>query len=227
MRAVCLQHVHFEGPGVLARSLEKRGVSLEPHLVPEHGLPRDPGDVLIVMGGPMPVNDPDPWVKEETLFIKAALESGMPVLGVCLGAQFMAKALGATVRPGRDLEVGMTQIQLTDEGKRDPVFGTMQPLIEVLEWHGEVFDLPRGAASLASSALAPVQAFRHGAHAYGLVFHLEMERSGIDALCRECPEDMTRANQTPARLMAQTEPHLPRIHQWADRLIQHLVDRAG
>ncbi len=154
MRAVCLQHVPFEGPGVLARSLEKRGVSLEPHLVPEHGLPRDPGDVLIVMGGPMSVNDPDPWVKEETLFIKAALESGMPVLGVCLGAQFMAKALGATVRPGRDLEVGMTQIQLTEEGKQDPVFGTMQPLFEVLEWHGEVFDLPRGAASLASSALA-------------------------------------------------------------------------
>ncbi len=227
MRAVCLQHVHFEGPGVLARSLEKRGVSLEPHLVPEHGLPRDPGDVLIVMGGPMSVNDPDPWVKEETLFIKAALESGMPVLGVCLGAQFMAKALGATVRPGRDLEVGMTQIQLTDEGKQDPVFSTMQPLFEVLEWHGEVFDLPRGAASLASSALAPVQAFRHGAHAYGLVFHLEMERSGIDALCRECPEDVTRANQTPASLMAHTEPHLPRLHQWADRLIQHLVDRAG
>ncbi len=63
MRAVCLQHVPFEEPGVFARSLEKRGVSLEPHLVPEHGLPHDPGDYLIVMGGPMSVNDPDPWIR--------------------------------------------------------------------------------------------------------------------------------------------------------------------
>ena len=74
----------FEGPGIFATLLENRGVRLECHLVPEHGLPKDPGDILIVMGGPMSVNDRDAWVKDETAFIKAALDTGMPVLGVCL-----------------------------------------------------------------------------------------------------------------------------------------------
>ena len=97
MRAVCLQHVPFEGPGAFAVSLSQRGVLLQQHLVPQQGLPPDPGDLLIVMGGPMSVNDPDSWIAEETAFIRAALYSGQPMIGVCLGSQLMAKALGATV----------------------------------------------------------------------------------------------------------------------------------
>ena len=113
-KAVCLQHVPFEGPGAFAASLAKRGVRIEHHLVPQDGLPSDAGDLLIVMGGPMSVNDPDPWIAEETAFIKSALLAGQPVVGVCLGSQFMAKALGATVRSGKALEIGMTPVRLTD-----------------------------------------------------------------------------------------------------------------
>ena len=122
MRAVCLKHVPFEGPGAFATALTARGVSLERYLVPQDGLPKDAGDLLIVMGGPMSVNDPDPWIAEETAFIRSALHAGKPVIGVCLGSQFMAKSLGATIRPGKALEIGMTPVTLTAEAKQDPVF---------------------------------------------------------------------------------------------------------
>lgn len=223
MRAVCLQHVPFEGPGVFARHLNAREVTVEKFLVPRDGVPKDPGDLLIVMGGPMSVSDPDPWIAEETAFIHAAMQAGQPVLGICLGSQFMAKALGAQVRPGRALEIGMTSIRLTDDGKKDPVFGRFPDTFEVFEWHGEVFDLPAGCVALAGSAAAPVQAFRYGDRAYGLLFHLEMERNGIDALSRECPQDVARAGLQPAALLAQALPHLPRLHARAGALIDHLL----
>ncbi len=223
MRAVCLQHVPFEGPGVFARHLNARDVTVEEFLVPRDGVPQDPGDLLIVMGGPMSVNDPDPWIAEETAFIRAAMQAEKPVLGICLGSQFMAKALGAPVRPGRAVEIGMTPIRLTENGKKDPVFGRFPDTFDVFEWHGEVFDLPAGCVALAGSAASPVQAFRYGDRAYGLLFHLEMERNGIDALCRECPQDVARAGLQPAALLAQALPHLPRLHARAGSLLDHLL----
>lgn len=223
MRAVCLQHVPFEGPGAFATALANRGVTLEQHLVPKDGLPEDIGDLLIVMGGPMSVNDSDGWIAEETAFIRSALLAGKPVVGVCLGSQFMAKALGATVRPGKTLEIGMTPITLTPEAKHDPVFKTLPDSFDVFEWHGEIFDLPQGCVSLAGSAIAPLQAFRYGTRAYGLLFHLEMEASGIDSLCRECAPDLTKARLTSLEVKAAALPHLPQLHPIADRLIGHLL----
>jgi GMP synthase-like glutamine amidotransferase len=223
MRAVCLQHVPFEGPGAFAASLVKRAVQLEQHLVPKDGLPKDPGDLLIVMGGPMSVNDPNTWIAEETAFIRSALLSDKPVIGVCLGSQFMAKALGATVRSGKALEIGMTQVRLTAEAKNDPVFSTWPESFEVFEWHGEIFDLPNGCVPLVSSEIAPLQAFRYGARAYGLLFHLEMEQPGIKALCRECAQDLTKARLTEQQVSSTALPQLPRLHQVADQLIGHLL----
>lgn len=223
MRAVCFQHVPFEGPGVFAASLAQRGVALEHHLVPEDGLPKDAGDLLIMMGGPMSVNDPDEWIAEETAFIKSALQAGMPMIGVCLGSQFMAKALGATVRPGTAPEIGKTRILLTEEGKQDPVFSGFPDSLSVFEWHGEVFDLPQGCVSLAASDVAPIQAFRFGTKAYGLLFHLEMDLAGIEALCRECAPDLARAHRTADQVLFGALPHLWLGHQIADRLIEHLL----
>ncbi len=223
MRAVCLKHVPFEGPGAFAAHLAGRGVSIERFLVPVDGLPNDPGDLLIVMGGPMSVNDTDAWIAEETRFIRHAIDRGTPVLGVCLGSQFMAKALGASVKPGRGLELGMTPIRRTKDANDDPVFRTLPDEFEVFEWHGEIFDLPPGAVPLACSAVAPLQAFRYGSHAYGLLFHLEIDEPGMDALCRECAQDLTRANLTHAQLVTQARPHLTRLHEWANRLLDHLL----
>jgi len=205
-------------------ALTERGVSLERYLVPQDGLPKDAGDLLIVMGGPMSVNDPDQWIAEETSFIRSALHAGTPVIGVCLGSQFMAKSLGATVRSGKALEIGMTQIRLTAEAKHDPVFSTLSESFEVFEWHGEVFDLPKDSVSLASSDIAPLQAFRYGTRAYGLLFHLEMEENGIDSLCQECAPDLTKARLAGQQVKTTALPHLPQLHQIADRLIGHLLD---
>ena len=223
MRVVCLQHVPFEGPGAFATALAARGVSLDRYLVPKDGVPKDTGDLLLVMGGPMSVNDPDGWIAEETEFIRTALHAGRPVIGVCLGSQFMAKALGAGVRPGTAWEIGMTQIRLTPEAKHDPVFSTLPDSFDVFEWHGEVFDLPKDCVRLAGSTIAPLQAFRYGTRAYGLLFHLEMEEAGIDALCRECAPDLLKAQLTAQMITRASTPHLPILHQFADRLIGHLL----
>jgi GMP synthase (glutamine-hydrolysing) len=224
MRAVCLTHVPFEGPGAFATALTARGVKLERYLVPQNGLPKDMGDVLMVMGGPMSVNDSDGWIAEETAFIRSAVLSGKPVVGVCLGSQFMAKALGSNVRSGKALEIGMTSIHLTDEGHRDPVFRGCPGTFEVFEWHGEVFELPQHCVPLAGSEIAPLQAFRYGIHAYGLLFHLEMEQAGIDSLCVECAPDLTKAHLAAHTVRSAALPHLSQLHQIADRLVAHLLD---
>jgi GMP synthase (glutamine-hydrolysing) len=224
MRAVCLKHVPFEGPGAFATALTERGVSLERYIVPQDGLPKDAGDLLIVMGGPMSVNDPDPWIAEETEFIRSAILAGKPVIGVCLGSQFMAKALGGTVRSGKALEIGMTPVKLTAEAKQDPVFSTLPEAFEVFEWHGEVFDLPKNSVPLAGSDIAPLQAFRYATRAYGLLFHLEMEENGIESLCRECAPDLTKARLSAQQVKTTARPHLPQLHQMADQLIGHLLD---
>jgi GMP synthase (glutamine-hydrolysing) len=223
LRAICLQHVPFEGPGAFAASLAKRGVALERCLVPKDGLPNNTGDLLIVMGGPMSVNDPDPWIAEETAFIRSALLAGKPVIGVCLGSQFMAKALGATVRSGKALEIGMTPVLLTNEGTHDSVFGSCPATFAVFEWHGEVFDLPDDCVPLVSSDIAPLQAFRYGSCAYGILFHLEMEQAGIDSLCRECAADLKKADLTAQGVKATALPHLSQLHHVADRLIGHVL----
>lgn len=206
--------------------MAKRGVSLDHALVPQDGLPKDAGDLLIVMGGPMSVNDADKWIAEETQFIRSALLAGTPVIGVCLGSQFMAKALGAMVRPGTALEIGMTPVCLTGEGKQDPVFGAGPDTFQVFEWHGEIFDLPQGCVALAGSEIAPLQAFRYGTRAYGLLFHLEMEEGGIDSLCRACAPDLMKASLTASQVKAMATPQLSQSHAMADRLIDHLLTSA-
>jgi GMP synthase-like glutamine amidotransferase len=223
MRAVCLQHVPFEGPGAFAAALLKRGVKLKRALVPKDGLPDDAGDLLIVMGGPMSVNDSDRWIADETAFIRSALLSGTPVIGVCLGSQFMAKALGASVRPGKALEIGMTAVRLRPEAGQDPVFKTLPDSFPVFEWHGEVFDLPKNCVPLAESAVAPLQAFRYGDRAYGLLFHLEMEETGIETLCRECGPDLVKARLSAQQVTHEALPHLAVLQTFADRLIGHML----
>jgi GMP synthase-like glutamine amidotransferase len=93
----------------------------------------------------------------------------------------------------------------------------------VFEWHGEVFDLPNESVPLAASAVAPLQAFRHGSRAYGLLFHVEIELSGIDSLCQECAPDLAAARVTAQEVKTAATPYLPALHQFADRLIGHLL----
>lgn len=221
--ATCLQHVPFEGPGVFRQALESRGFVLNISLVPSQGLPPDPGDFLLVMGGPMSVNDADSWIAEERHFVKAAMNNKIPVLGICFGAQLLAKASGGSVVPGPIFEVGMVPVTLTDAGATDSVFCQLPSMFQVFEWHGEGILLPPEIPSLVASGDFPVQAFRVRDRCYGLLFHPEMEEEGIQALCRECPEDVKKGGIDSGMIQAEAAPHLPALHQWADRLIAHLT----
>ncbi len=133
-------------------------------------------DAIVAMGGPMGALDDDehPWLVDEKRLIAEAVRSGLPFWGVCLGVQLLAASLGARVYPGSAPEVGVLPVMLTDEALADPVFaGTPRELLS-LQWHGDTFDLPAGATRLAGSPAYPNQAFRVGAGAYGVQFHLEV-----------------------------------------------------
>ena len=221
--AWCLQHVPFEGPGVFQQALETRGFSVRTRLVSSEGLPPDPGDFLLIMGGPMSVNDSDVWIAQELHFLQASMKRDIPILGVCFGAQLLARALGASVTQGPLFEIGMVPVTLTNEAKLDPVFGQMPESFPVFQWHGEGMSLPQKAMHLAASTHYPVQAFQVQDRIYGLLFHPEMNEAGMRALCQECPEDMEKGGLSLEALHVQALPHLPALHHLADRLISHLT----
>lgn len=222
-QALCLQHVPFEGPGVFQQALRQRQYDVRSCLLPSDGVPQTVPDFLLVMGGPMSVNDSAPWIQDEIKFIKRCIDAKIPVVGVCLGSQFIAKALGAQVAPGPQLEIGTVRIAMTVEDDTDPVFGALPPTLDVFQWHGEGFTLPPNALLLASSEQYPVQAFRFGERVYGLLFHLELELAGVESLCRECVHDVKRADTTAEALLDSASKVLPSSHQIADRLIAHLT----
>jgi len=132
-------------------------------------------DALVAMGGPMSVNDDAilPWLADEKRAIGEAVRAGKPYWGVCLGVQLLAASLGARVYPGDEPEVGLLPVELTDEGRTDPVFGELGSGLATLQWHGDTFDLPDGSVRLASSPAYANQAFRFE-RAYGVQFHLEV-----------------------------------------------------
>ena len=221
--AHCLQHVPFEGPGVFRSSLEQRGYEVCQQLVPEKGLPAELGDFLLVMGGPMSVNDPEPWITEELVFIQAALSKNIPVVGVCLGSQLLTRALGTSVTPSENFEIGMVPIILSEDGQNDSVFKPMPRIFDVFQWHGEGFELPKKTVLLATSERYPVQAYRYGTKVYALLFHLELEEEGVQMLCQECPEDVARSGISPDSILSTAHLAFPQLHACADRLIAHLT----
>jgi GMP synthase-like glutamine amidotransferase len=187
MRVVAFQHVPFEDTGNIRPVLESRGISIETvDLYADPSLPElSSAAGLIFMGGPMSVNDDLPWIDPELEVIAAAVRRGQPVFGVCLGAQLLAKALGATVRRNPVKEIGWSDVHLTDAASADPVFGGLEPRQTVLQWHGETFDLPAGAVHIASSPVCQNQAFRAASRSYGIQFHPEVTPEMIDDWVRQ------------------------------------------
>ena len=176
--ACVLQHIRCEPPGLFSGPLRDRGYVVETVELDEGGrLPdwREVGLVL-AMGGPMGAYDEaaHPWLAAEKRWIAAAVRAGTPYLGVCLGAQLLAASLGAQVCPGDRPEVGVLPVEVTAGGRADPVFGVLGGRFPALQWHGDTFAIPAGAVHLARSAAYPSQAFRFGAAAYGVQFHVEV-----------------------------------------------------
>jgi GMP synthase (glutamine-hydrolysing) len=177
-RLLVLQHIACEPLGLIEPALKERGVEFR-YLRPFAGepVPNDLGgwDGLIALGGPMSANDGDRpgFMADELLLLVKALGKGMPMLGVCLGAQLIAKAAGASVWAGPQKEIGWYPLTLTDEGKRDRLLAGPPDDVPVFQWHGETFSIPHGGTRLAESERYPNQAFRLGEKVYGLQFHLE------------------------------------------------------
>ncbi len=179
---VVLQHVPYEGPGALAPAIRETGADLQLVRIDCEDAVPSPDDVgaiagLVVMGGPMGVHDDLPWLEAERGLLRAAVDAELPVLGVCLGAQQLAAALGAEVVAGAEPECGVGEVHLTAAALPDPVFGKAPTPLPCVHWHGDTFSLPAGAVRLAGNEAYENQAFRVGARAYGLQFHVEVTGS--------------------------------------------------
>lgn len=172
------KHVPFEGPGTLIEPLKVRGLRYREVNLYEKGAPNDLEGCggLIIMGGPMNVYEEAeyPFLRDEDLLIKDALAKKIPMIGVCLGAQLMAKAAGAKVFKGMKKEIGWYPLHLTEDAGTDRAFKNLHKEIEVFQWHGDTFEIPNGAAHLASSDLFQNQAFRINENAYAFQFHIEV-----------------------------------------------------
>jgi GMP synthase-like glutamine amidotransferase len=187
---VVLKHVAHEGLGTLADVLQESDVPFRHvdlfHEVPEDLDPHDLGG-LIVMGGPMNVDQTDryPFLAREVPWIARAIEAQLPVLGICLGSQLVAKALGSKVFPNPKKEIGWYEVQLTESATADPLLGSLQRRETVFQWHGDTFELPTGAVQLATSELCSQQAFRFGQSTWAFQFHMEVTAEMIDQWLRE------------------------------------------
>jgi GMP synthase-like glutamine amidotransferase len=192
MRTHYLQHVPFEGLGSIEPWLASAGHEITcTRLFEVADLP-DPDaiDCLVILGGPMSVNDEAeyPWLASEKRFIREVICSGKPVLGICLGAQLIASALGARVSRNREKEIGWFPVRAV--AAADAAVFPFPPSQTVFHWHGETFDLPPGAVKLAKSAACENQAFQFGKSVIGLQFHLETTPESARAIIAHCGDEL-------------------------------------
>jgi len=227
MRVVVFQHQAPIGSGFLGEAFERRGARLEVVRADlGQPIPADlaSADALMVLGGTMNVYQEaeHPWLADEDRALKDAVERGQPVLGVCLGGQMLAKAMGARVHLMTSREVGLMPIELTEAGKQDQLFAGLGPAPAFVSWHDDTFDVPEGAVRLAGSAGCANHAFRVGERAYGLQFHPEVSTAMLDSwLEKVLPE--TKVDRATFRgAVAEQEEAL---RGRADRLIGNFLGR--
>ena len=221
-KLLVFQHVAFEILGTLNPLLRRYGFRIRYVNFGRDAAARprlDGYDALVILGGPMNVEETEkhPHLATEVELIGEALERGLPMLGICLGAQLIARALGAEVGPNPRKEIGWYDVSPSDAGRLDPLlrhFGTSE---KIFQWHGDSFEIPPGAVRLASSPTCDNQAYRWGDRVYGFQFHLEVDEPLIerwltvpihraelealrgeidpDIIRRETPEYISRAKQ--------------------------------
>lgn len=177
-KALVIMHVESEGPGSLGEFLQSYGFRLQTvKLYKEEKLPRNVQkfDAIVSMGGHMSVHDEKlyPFLKDEKEFLRRAVDKNIPILGICLGAQMIAHACGASIEKSSENEVGWKEVFVTNEGRRDILFQGLPDTLQVFQWHEDTFDMPHGGTLLAIGKECPHQAFRYR-NAYGLQFHIEV-----------------------------------------------------
>ncbi|MBA2393102.1 MAG: type 1 glutamine amidotransferase [Ktedonobacteraceae bacterium] len=189
-RVLILQHAWECPPATLGEILDQLTLPYDIIDVEKAPLPATIAyDAIIALGGPQHVYDTDtyPYFVQEQAFIRSAVEQDIPFLGVCLGGQLLATALGGVVRHHTISEVGFYDIPFTEAGQQDPLFTGLPGYQKVFHWHEDAFELPEGSIRLATNEAAINQAFRHGRRAYGLQYHIELNSQLFD-LWLENPE---------------------------------------
>lgn len=236
MKILVFQHVAFEILGTLNPLLKDAGFRLRyvnfgrhPNSEPE--IDRYQG--LVVLGGPMNVDETDahPHLLTELRMIERAMERNIPILGICLGSQLIAKTLGAPVYANSEKEIGWYDVAPTDSGAQDPLFGHFAPREQIFQWHGDTFDLPRGAVHLATSPACENQAFRYGDNVYGLQFHMEVDEPLIERWLQvpnlERELHALKGHAGPDEIRRATPQHMPRLSELADRTFREFVKLFG
>jgi GMP synthase (glutamine-hydrolysing) len=235
-RILVLQHVAHESLGTLNPLLKQAGFRIR-----YVNFGRDPGaeprlegyEGLIVLGGPMNVDQIDrhPHLRTEVELVERALDRDIPVLGICLGAQLIARALGASVGPAGQKEIGWYDVSLREPGREDALLSNFDQTERIFQWHGDTFDIPRGAEHLASSELCPNQAFRYGDKVYGLQFHLEVDPGMIDRWL-DLPANREEMEASagiadPEEIRRESAQHIERIRGLADRTFGRWIETFG
>jgi GMP synthase (glutamine-hydrolysing) len=227
VRILSIVHHSTDDGGVFDATAEQLGHTLEHWLVPDRRPAPDAGahDAVLVFGGAMHPDQDDyhPWLGAEVDYLRQTLETGVPVLGVCLGAQLVSRAAGGWVGPAPASEVGWHPVELTAEGRDDPVLGVLPEQIDAFQWHHYTFGLPPGASELAVSA-ACRQAFTLDGRAWGIQFHAEVTREMIASWVADDPHDLPLP---PEEVLAQTEDLIARWNEAGSRLCTAFFDTVG
>lgn len=229
MEVLAVKNISVEGPGTLGLFLEKQGCRISyVDFEKRDKLPSSPDgfSLVLFMGGPMNVYEENqyPFLRDELRFLEQCLKKGTKTIGLCLGAQMMARALGAKVKKNREKEIGWFDLELTQKGMEEPLLKGLPKNFGVFQWHGDTFDIPSGAAHLARSALCENQAFIHG-NALALQFHAEINgEQEVMAWSELYRSELMRERGARGmeQMMAETRRFMPLLKPNADIFYQNI-----
>ncbi|MBL9136861.1 MAG: type 1 glutamine amidotransferase [Verrucomicrobiales bacterium] len=232
-RSVCvIQHSAAEPAGLLAQVLEEEGWDLRVIRTYRHEAIPDRLDSdrgLVILGGPMSANDRErcPFLEQERKLLAGVLAQPLPVLGICLGSQLLAAALGSTVVPNTRREFGWHEVRFRKAAASDPLWQGLTGNLTAFHWHTDRFELPEGAVSLAWSDRTDCQSFRWGKSAYGILFHLESDQRHVERMTRAFQAELFDTDQHPDDIVGAAPEYLPKVERVGREIFRRWAKMLG